>query len=374
MAVASSRFQMLLPHCRNSESTPSASRPRSPPPRRRRPANGGCCEIKPREHHDLQRAKLFCPGSNAFGTAADGRRRGAGAWTIRDDDQTACRGDPCAGAENTPGSLDFWNRSRREDSSRDPTPSTGGFTSLRSTTTPSPLYAPLPLTVLRRTDLPASAKLIYARLKLYTGNNGTAYPFVTTLADECGITRRQIMRSVAKLEEVGLVTVQRTFGTGNRYHLTSAQNVTSVENVTSDKNSTTPVTKETLPPVTKTTPPPVTKRAHRKEVLKRGIEKKSEKINVVVVPDSLSVPSFLEAWEKFQQHRREIRKPLTPTAAGSLLKKLAGWGADRAVAAIEHSVANGWTGIFEPSTTGPSRPGHRNQPPTTEASDHAKGF
>ena len=228
------------------------------------------------------------------------------------------------------------------------------------------LYAPLPLSVLRRTDLPSGAKLIYARLKLYTGSNPDAYPSVTTLADDCGITRRHIMRGVAKLEEAGLVTVKRSFGIGNRYHLTS------VENVTSDKISTTPVTKEVLPPVTKTAPPLVTKTAHRKDQLKRSSEKKSEKINVVV-PDSLSVPSFLEAWTKFQQHRMELRKPLTPTAAGSLLKKLAGWGVDRAVAGIEHSIASSWQGIFEPNGTGASRPGHRTQPPTT-GEDHAQGF
>ena len=61
----------------------------------------------------------------------------------------------------------------------------------------------------------------------------------------------------------------------------------------------------------------------------------------------MNVPAFSEAWEKWQQHRREIRKPITPTAAVSLLKKLAGWGVDRAVAAIEHSIASGWQGIFE---------------------------
>ena len=83
------------------------------------------------------------------------------------------------------------------------------------------LYAPLPLSVMARTDLPATAKLIYARLKLYTGTNADAYPSVTTLADDCGMDRQRVMRSVKQLETAKLLTVTRSFGMGNRYHLTS---------------------------------------------------------------------------------------------------------------------------------------------------------
>jgi Helix-turn-helix domain len=234
------------------------------------------------------------------------------------------------------------------------------------------MFAPLPLEILRRTDLPAGAKLIYARLKLYTGTNDEAYPSVTTLAAECGIDRLRVMRNIKKLEAAGLVTVKRSYGYGNRYHLTSIKTDTSIQNDTRIKTDTTPVSKQLLPPVSKQTPLLVSKQLHRKEVLKRGIEKKSEKNNAVIVPAVLSTPLFLEAWKKFQQHRTELRKPLTPTASGALLKRLTGWGVERSVAAIDHSIASGWQSIYEQNTAGANRTGQRNQPPTEQ--NHANGF
>ena len=72
-----------------------------------------------------------------------------------------------------------------------------------------------------RTDLPSGAKLIYARLKLYTGTNADAYPSVTTLAVECGMDRQRVMRNVKKLEAAELITVKRSFGMGSNLRVTS---------------------------------------------------------------------------------------------------------------------------------------------------------
>ena len=60
---------------------------------------------------------------------------------------------------------------------------------------------------------------------------------------------------------------------------------------------------------------------------------------------------------EFEQHRREIRKKLTPTAFGRLIKKLDDWR-DRTDPndVIINSIANGWQGIFpEKSTRGAGR-------------------
>jgi hypothetical protein len=62
--------------------------------------------------------------------------------------------------------------------------------------------------------------------------------------------------------------------------------------------------------------------------------------------------SFKAAWTDWQQHRREKRKPLTPTSVKSQFKELVAWGEDRAIAAINHSIKKGWEGIFEPSANG----------------------
>jgi hypothetical protein len=68
------------------------------------------------------------------------------------------------------------------------------------------------------------------------------------------------------------------------------------------------------------------------------------------LPDVLNNDVFLEAWADWVRHRSEIRKPLKPTTIKKQLKKLAAMGVVRAVAAIEHSIANGYQGLFEPKT------------------------
>lgn len=57
---------------------------------------------------------------------------------------------------------------------------------------------------------------------------------------------------------------------------------------------------------------------------------------------------FKEAWENFLQHRKEIKKPVTPTNARSQLKAFKKMGEERSIAAIEHTITKGWQGIAEP--------------------------
>ena len=66
------------------------------------------------------------------------------------------------------------------------------------------------------------------------------------------------------------------------------------------------------------------------------------------LPPSLDTAEFKTVWEEWQQHRREKRQKLTPTAERQQLAKLESLGVDRAVKALRHSLACGYTGIFEP--------------------------
>ncbi len=53
----------------------------------------------------------------------------------------------------------------------------------------------------------------------------------------------------------------------------------------------------------------------------------------------------MQAWERWEQYRREIRKPIKPASMLAAQRKLAGFGADQA-AIVEQSIANGWQGLF----------------------------
>jgi hypothetical protein len=72
----------------------------------------------------------------------------------------------------------------------------------------------------------------------------------------------------------------------------------------------------------------------------------------VDLPPSLDVPEFRSVWQLWEQHRKEKREKLTPTATKQALSKLATWGLERSIAAIKHSIGQGWTGIYEESRNG----------------------
>lgn len=75
-------------------------------------------------------------------------------------------------------------------------------------------------------------------------------------------------------------------------------------------------------------------------------EKRREEINPL--PLSLDTPSIVSLFAEYVAHRRESKKPLTATAAKRAIAKLEAMGPERAVAALEHSIASGYQGIFEP--------------------------
>jgi len=81
-------------------------------------------------------------------------------------------------------------------------------------------------------------------------------------------------------------------------------------------------------------------------------KKNSVAASPLELPAEIDTPAFREAWERWQQHRREKRQPMTATASRQQLKKLAAMGETRAIAAIDDSTASGYTGIFEQKTTG----------------------
>ena len=66
------------------------------------------------------------------------------------------------------------------------------------------------------------------------------------------------------------------------------------------------------------------------------------------IPEGLKTPEFLKAWDEWIKHRGQIGKKFTELAQKKLLKKLASYGPHDAIAAIDHSIENGWIGCFKP--------------------------
>ena len=87
---------------------------------------------------------------------------------------------------------------------------------------------------------------------------------------------------------------------------------------------------------------------------------RQSKEDLVALP--FTSEAFKSAWSEWTTHRVEQRKPITPLSAKKLLSHLETMGEPRAIAAIQHSIANGWQGIFEPKEAATSQA--KSKPPT----------
>jgi len=70
---------------------------------------------------------------------------------------------------------------------------------------------------------------------------------------------------------------------------------------------------------------------------------------IVVIPQELDSPEFLEAWLYWVAFRTEKRRKLVSSSAAKQLKTLAKMGPARAIMAIDNSIEQGYTGLYEPN-------------------------
>lgn len=56
----------------------------------------------------------------------------------------------------------------------------------------------------------------------------------------------------------------------------------------------------------------------------------------------------LESWNRWIEYRQEIKKPIKAPSVEAAQTEMAALGADQA-AAVQRSIANGWTGLFAPT-------------------------
>lgn len=77
-------------------------------------------------------------------------------------------------------------------------------------------------------------------------------------------------------------------------------------------------------------------------------KKKPQQAELLPLPLPWDDQVFRDAWDSWESHRKETKKPLTPTARRLQLKLLTQWGREAALASIERSINFGWQGLFEP--------------------------
>jgi hypothetical protein len=82
----------------------------------------------------------------------------------------------------------------------------------------------------------------------------------------------------------------------------------------------------------------------------KGQARETENLADQLPDDLFKIPFMLEAWQDWTQHRKEIKKPLTPTAVKQQYEQLR--KSSDPVATIRNSIAAGYQGLFEPKTNG----------------------
>lgn len=195
-------------------------------------------------------------------------------------------------------------------------------------------------------------KVLLKALKHADDRTGDAWPSVEGFMETCGMDRRGVEKTLKQLAMLGVLPIieaggGRTRTTRRRVTLETPASMTGViGRETPASNDKTPASNDTKTPVKDTG-----QTNHK--------NKPPEQTKAQPIPSALDTPEFRRAFEDFRTHRRESKKKLTPTAERSQLKRLEKIGVDRAIAAIEHSIAQGWQGIFESNERG-NRPEVKN--------------
>jgi uncharacterized protein YdaU (DUF1376 family) len=78
-------------------------------------------------------------------------------------------------------------------------------------------------------------------------------------------------------------------------------------------------------------------------------------------PDELRTEAFGKAWSEWEADRKERRKRITPRARELQLEHCRLMGEQRAIAAIRHSIEQGYTGIYEVKLSNKHKPENQNK-------------
>ena len=194
----------------------------------------------------------------------------------------------------------------------------------------------IPNWLMRRTEISANSKLLFARICQYAGEDGEAYPSQVTLAKELGMPTRNMQRALEELRKNGLIEAKRRgAGRSNGYIFLTHEWMEEPEigasvapQVAQEENQLRESNKEkgaTLPFVVDTPTRKKTKPQLPYATLK-----------------------FEAEWRDWCEYRNACKKKMSEKTVEKQLKMLSEWGEEAAIEAINKSITSGWLGLFDP--------------------------
>jgi len=244
----------------------------------------------------------------------------------------------------------------------------------------------VPRSVATRTDLTATAKLVYAAISDHIGHNEQGWPGYRLLAQELGVNVKAAQRGVEALVEAGLMTVTPGgFGRSNRYSIPDPRTVpetgtlfvplpniqsapetgTVDDNANRTRNGSAPETGappkrvQGVPEMGTVAPP---KRVQNQtDPLTRPIKsRRAQEIpdpKTALLPTPLDTPECRSALSDWLAYKTESRKPYkTERGWQAQLTRLSAWGSARVVAAVAWSMSQNYQGLFEEGNSSGARP------------------
>ena len=223
-----------------------------------------------------------------------------------------------------------------------------------------PPFVQLPKAILARADLTLASKVVYAVIVDKIGKNSDAWPGLRSLARELNMSTGGVYKATRQLEKEGLLIVTRVGRNdaleSNRYSLpdvspcdTSKADDVSQDDTGVSQGDTSDVSQgerdvsQGEQNKTQLTRPKTTRPK------KKGADPWKQ-AQSAMTSDVLRTDRFQETWTNWVGYRRDIKRSLTARTVKMQIKKLEGFGHDRAITAIEQSIEQGWQGFFEPKS------------------------
>lgn len=188
-------------------------------------------------------------------------------------------------------------------------------------------------------------KLVLLSLADNANDAGECYPSLTNIATRCEMHRTTVVHAIQSLERAGHLSRQIRAGRNTVYLVHPSLSATSsAEQPVAQNNQSLPATNQSL---CATSPSPLINPSPSENRHKPSTRRKGGRAGDPKNPPDEPPPSNLnvEAWHRWEQYRKQIRKPIQPPSTGAAQRKLAAFGPDQA-AVVEQSIANGWQGLF----------------------------
>ena len=189
-------------------------------------------------------------------------------------------------------------------------------------------------------DLKISMLAFRLASRIYRRGN-EAFDSITKMEREFKVSNRTMAGALKELLDLKLIAEEKRKGLSSIFRPSALQHHPLVLTSTTTQCS--------------TTPPPSALQHHKGTPSKANHLKQSIEGNAngFLFDQEASLPfnseSFKTAWQTWIQHRKEKKKKLTPESIKMQFKDMIAMGEERSIAAINHSVKNGYAGIYEPS-------------------------